>query len=161
MKKIEIERKFLIKMPDVSMLDFNSIIQIEQTYTLVGVRLRKWTENGKTIYIKTVKQTLTDLSRIENEEEISSEEYRELFCFADPNRKTLKKTRYRYSYQGKVIEIDVFPFWTKQALCEVELESEDEKFNLPKFIEVIREVTSDKAYKNHALSKEIPKEENF
>lgn len=161
MKKIEIERKFLIKMPDISILDFDSIIEIEQTYTLVGVRLRKWTENGKTIYIKTSKQTLSDLSRIETEEEISKEEYSKLKAFADPNRKTLEKTRYRFPFENKVIEIDIFPFWRNQAICEVELESEEEKFNLPKFIKVIREVTFDKAYKNYALSKEIPKEEIF
>ena len=39
------------------------------------------------------------------------------------------------------------------------MKSEDEAFTLPPFIEVIREVTADYRYKNHALAREIPKED--
>lgn len=164
MNGLEIERKFLIKMPDekqLSALERVAVAEIEQTYTTKGIRLRKWQEAGKTIYIKTEKKQVSDMTRIETESEITEEEYNTLFSFADPERKTLVKTRYRYPFCGKLIEIDVFPFWKKQAFCEVELESENETFSLPDFIEVIREVTSEKEYRNHALSKKIPQEENF
>ena len=164
MNGLEIERKFLIKMPNLealSALEGVSVIEIEQTYTLVGARIRRWTENGKTVYIKTEKTHVSDITRIEKEGEITEEEYKELLLFADPSRNTIKKTRYRYPFEDKLVEIDVFPFWKKQAFCEVELESEDEEFSLPPFLEVIREVTSEKEYRNHALSKKIPQEENF
>ena len=91
----------------------------------------------------------------------TKEEYEDLLSFADPQRNTILKTRYRYPFCGKLIELDLFPFWKGQAFCEVELESEDEAFSLPDFIEVIREVTSEKEYRNHALSKKIPQEEKF
>ena len=55
----------------------------------------------------------------------------------------------------------MYGFWEKQAILEVELDNENDEFELPPFIEVIREVTNDKAYRNYALSKKIPKEENF
>lgn len=164
MNGFEIERKFLIKMPDekqLSALERVAVAEIEQTYTTKGIRLRKWQEAGKTIYIKTEKKQVSYMTRIETESEITEEEYNTLLSFADPERKTLVKTRYRYPFCGKLIEIDVFPFWKKQAFCEVELESEKETFSLPDFIEVIREVTSEKEYRNHALSKKIPQEENF
>ena len=54
MNGLEIERKFLIKMPNLealSALEGVSVIEIEQTYTLVGARLRRWTENGKTVLV--------------------------------------------------------------------------------------------------------------
>lgn len=164
MKNLEIERKFLIKMPDIKMLEVLPDIgraDITQTYTTVGVRLRKWTEQGRTTYIKTVKKHLSDLTRIEEESEISAEEYNSLMLLADPERNSLTKTRYRYPFKGKLIEIDVFPFWERQAFCEIELKGEDEEFSLPDFIEIIKEVSADKAYRNYALTKNIPKEENF
>ena len=161
MKKIETERKFLIEMPQIQMLkslDNIRIIEICQTYTTLGIRLRKCEEEGKVKFIKTIKTHLTDLSRIEQESEISREEYESLLKYKCPDRITLKKTRYCYPYKNKVIEIDIFPFWSKQAFCEVELNSETEELCLPDFIKIIREVTSEKAYRNYALSKEIPKE---
>ena len=164
MNGLEIERKFLIKMPDKNILanlDGVTIAEIEQTYTTKGIRLRKWKESGKTVYIKTEKKHISDLTRIETESEITKEEYEDLLSFADPERNTILKTRYRYPFCGKLIELDLFPFWKGQAFCEVELESEDEAFSLPDFIEVIREVTSEKEYRNHALSKKIPQEEKF
>ena len=162
MNKVEIERKFLIKKPSESFL--NSLlnvskVEIEQTYTLIGARVRKWTENGKVSYIQTVKKELSAISRIETEEEITEKEYLVLLSLSDPSRITLKKTRYRYPFGGKLIETDLFPFWENQAFLEVELSSETEEFSLPEFVEIIREVTSDKAFKNHAIAKSIPKEE--
>lgn len=159
---MEIERKFLIKKPTetfLNSLENVSKIEIEQTYTLIGARVRSWCENGKTIYIQTVKKELSNLSRLESEEEITKQEYEALLTLADPNRITLKKTRYRYPYGGKLIEIDLFAFWQKQAFLEIELFCETEEFSLPPFVEIIREVTADKAFRNHALAKNIPPEE--
>ena len=164
MKKLEIEHKFLIKKPDEAILKKTGdirILNISQTYTTEGSRIRSIEENGEITYIKTVKKHITDLIRLETEEEITLQEYKALFKLKQPDTITLNKTRYVYPYKNKNIEIDIFPFWQKQAFCEVELESEKDTFELPEFIEVIREITSDKAYRNYALSKKIPEEENF
>jgi CYTH domain-containing protein len=162
MKNIEIERKFLIKMPNITELESVPNIaksHITQTYTTAGIRLRRLAEQGNITYIKTVKKHLTHMTRIEEESKITAEEYNNLMHYALAGGGTITKTRYYYPYMNKIIEIDVFPFWKNQAICEVELTAENEEFSLPPFVEIIREVTSDKAYRNYALSKSIPPEE--
>lgn len=164
MKQIEIERKFLIAMPDIKFLmslDGCVVTKIFQTYTLNNIRIRKCIKDNKESYIKTIKRKISDISRIEEECEISKEEYVALLASVDPDRKTLEKIRYAIPYNNKLLEIDVFPFWKKQAFLEIELESENEEFSLPDFIKVIREVTFENQYKNYSLAKNIPEEENF
>ncbi len=164
MKHIEIERKFLIRMPDIGRLMAITgcrSAEISQTYLENHTRLRRWCEDGRVTYIKTVKHKLTEVSRIEEENEIPEEEYKRLLLSADKGFRTIEKVRYSIPFGGKLLEIDVFPFWQGQAYLEIELEREDEEFSLPDYLEIIREVTLDPAYKNYALAKNIPKEENF
>ena len=163
---IECERKFLIRMPDLTHL--RSCIgvkesEIVQTYLLapqgVTARVRARTENGVTTYTHTEKIRSTVLSAIEREREISREEYDKLLKTKDPERQTIFKTRFVLPCEGHFCEIDVYPFWQKQAVLEVELRSEGETFVLPDFISVIREVSGEKAYKNALLARRIPSEE--
>ena len=72
---LEIERKFLIAYPDTALLDSLrdcSKVEIEQTYLSDRSRIRKWCENGKTVYIKTVKEKISEITRIETESEIEN-----------------------------------------------------------------------------------------
>lgn len=160
-KTFEIERKFLIRMPNVLELTENKDckkVDIMQTYLKDKTRVRKVSASGKTVYIKTVKHKISDITRIEEEWEITKEEYENLLKISDKDRKTIIKTRYKYPYKNKVFEIDIFPFWQDRAFLEIELEREDEEFLVPPFIEVIKEVTHLKEYRNFALAKEIPDE---
>ena len=156
----EIERKFLIGYPDLNILERYPKSDIAQTYlkTNDGMtsRVRKRTSEGVTKYIFTEKKRVTDVTCIENERELSAEEYEELLKLADPERRTVYKTRYCVPYGGRVVEVDVYPFWSDRAIAEVELESEDEAVSLPEFIKVIRDVTAEKQYKNAAIAKKIP-----
>lgn len=159
----EIERKFLIEYPDVNELEAypnSTKSEIAQTYLLTDdgftSRIRKRTTNGATKYIFTEKKRVNDVKCIENEREITKEEYNDLLRLADPERRTVEKTRYCLPYGERVVEIDIYPFWTDRAIAEVEMEDEGERVLLPGFIKVIREVTAEKAYKNVALAKEIP-----
>ena len=162
MSHLEIERKFLIKMPDIAELNngLRRRTEITQTYTKERVRLRRLSENGVVKYIKTEKKHITDITRVETESEISADEYSTMLKTLSVCG-SISKTRYIYPYMGKTFEIDIFPFWNRQAFCEIELLCEDEEFCLPDFIEVIKEVTHDKSYRNFALSQKIPEEENF
>jgi len=160
-KNYEIERKFLIKMPSISALNENSEceeIYIAQTYLKDNTRIRALKSGEKTKYIKTKKKKVSDLTRIEYEDEISKEEYEKLLALADTKRQTINKTRYKYPYKNKVFEIDVFPFWQDRAVVEIELESEKEEFVFPPFLEIIKEVTHNPEYRNFAIAKRIPKE---
>ena len=156
----EIERKFLIGYPDLNILEHYPKSDMAQTYlkTNDGMtsRVRKRTTDGVTKYIFTEKKRVTDVTCIENERELSAEEYEELLKLADPERQTVYKTRYCVPYGGRVVEVDVYPFWRDRAIAEVEMESEDEAVSLPDFIRVIRDVTAEKQYKNAAIAKKIP-----
>ena len=151
---VEIERKYLIKLPDIEYL--NSLpncrgIEISQSYLDIpnaNVRIRK--RNG--IYIKTEKSKLTELTRQETESMISEQEYNKLMEFKHPQLDTVTKARYCLLWSGKYFEIDVFPFWNDVAYLEIELMSEDEKVELPPFVQVIKEVTFDKRYTNKSLA---------
>ena len=160
MEPMEIERKYLIAMPDAAFLSGLSSSSIEQIYLLsedgMNARIRRRSYSDRTVCTHTRKKRISDMSRIEIEHEISEREYEELRQSADPARRVIKKIRYLYPYEGQCFEIDVFPFWTDRALMELELESEGQRINLPPAIEVIRDVTSDRRYTNSAIAREIP-----
>ena len=161
---IECERKFLIRMPRKEFLSHTQKSEIIQTYLLstrgVTARVRSRAYESKTVYTHTEKRRLSSLSAVENEREISKEEYNALLReLTDKTRMPIQKTRYTLPFGTHLLEIDVYPFWQRQAVLEVELASEEEKVSFPKEIEILREVTSDAAYKNVSLSKSIPEEE--
>ena len=157
----EIERKFLISKVDKLTLhkhiDGNiEESQIEQIYLIANKgerRIRKKTENGKTVYFYTEKLPITGLKRIENERQITETEYLNFLSEADSTLSPIRKTRYAFNYKGQFFELDVYEFSSTKAILEIELQSESTPVELPDFIEVIKEVTYDKAYKNHSLAK--------
>ena len=162
----EIERKFLIKYPDIEYLESLpncQKIDIVQTYlnSVSGKerRVRARGQNGHYIYYLTEKEKVSNRKRAEIERRLTQEEYVKYSMEADPNLHTIRKTRYCLSYNSVYFEIDVFPNWHNQAFVEVELHDENEIINFPDFIEVIREVTDDSMYSNHELAKAMPEEE--
>ncbi len=160
----EIERKFLIRYPDLTLLAAaGERSDIIQTYLLAEPgcteRVRKRIREDVCVYTHTVKEKLSNLRRIEREREITEEEYNGLLLRADPARKPISKARYCVPYRGQMLEIDVFPFWKQQAYLEIELKDERDEIEIPPFVEIIREVTDDGRYTNAALAESIPPEE--
>ena len=165
-RPLEIERKFLIRMPDPRRLAAESTrkIRIRQIYLTIdgnaqSRRLRlSCPEGGEETRYYTEKIRLTDRTRIEREREIGPEEWDALMAEADPERRVIEKTRWCVPSGAHTLEIDIFPFWTDRAFCEVELSAEEEHFELPDWLRVIREVTDDSRYTNYALALSIPEE---
>ena len=162
---IETERKFLIYMPCLNTLCAQPEIRIQeitQTYLLTdgkkNARIRKINECGNISYIKTVKERISTLSCYEEEKEINEEQYLELLKYADKEKQSINKTRYSFRYGRHIIEIDIYSFWNDRATLEIELKSEDEEFSIPAFIKVVKEVSTDKRYKNTNLAKSIPQD---
>jgi len=163
---LEIERKFLIRMPDIHTLNCHTKnkVLMEQIYLKGGapgssMRIRRSEDIHGVRYHKNEKRRITDMVRVEYEEEITEKEFNILRGFADPKLSVISKSRWYVPIGELMAEIDLFPFWTDRAFCEVELPSVDTEFTLPDWMEVIREVTEDKRYTNLALAKEIPMEE--
>lgn len=156
----EIERKFLIEYPDISLLESREDcqkVEIIQTYLKAGeneeVRIRQRGVNGSYIYFKTVKKKVTDISRVETEERLSQNEYLKLLMEAETSMHQIRKTRYCLTYESQYLEIDVYPFWKDKAIVEIELLSEQDEIKMPEFIKVIKEVTDDNSFKNASLAK--------
>ncbi len=157
----EIERKFLIEYPDIKLLSGKYEVEsteIVQTY-LSGdssSRIRKRGRDGNYVYTMTVKQSITDVVRTENEKTLSEDEYNKIL--SERGEHTVEKTRHCFPYENQLIEIDVYPFWNDKAILEIEMPSFDSPYYIPPEITVIREVTSEPRYRNAVISKKAPEE---
>ena len=161
----EIERKFLIEYPDIDWLESHlpcSRAEITQTYLKCDpdeeIRVREKIEGDRRHYFHTAKRKISGIKRIEIEREIQKDEYERFLADADPAKRQICKTRYRFLYKNQCIEIDLYPFWQDKAIAEIELRDENDPVFFPQEIKVIKEVTHDKAYKNASLAKKDGKE---
>ncbi len=155
---LEIERKFLIRYPNLDLLEqiCSGKMSVAQTYLAAeknhSRRLRMQECGGSTAYWYNEKEKITDVTRIEREWEISEEEYKELLREAIPGSKTIFKTRYWIPAGKHCFEVDVFPEWNDRAFAEVELEDENREYEIPDCLSIIKEVTEDGRYTNHSLA---------
>lgn len=164
---MEIERKYLIELPERADLDAHGTErwEIVQTYLKsergVTARVRQVTEGEKVRYYHTEKRRVSDLTAEENEREISAVEYESLLRGADMNLRPIEKCRWRIPYMGRVLEVDVYPFWQKTAVLEIEFSSESDVADIPVWIHVRKDVTGDVRFKNVCLAREVPKEDSL
>ena len=156
----EIERKFLIEFPDISWLEKNKNckkLEIIQTYLSSNqdeeVRVRQRGYDGNYIYTQTTKKNINDVKRVEIEKRLTKDEYIDLLMNADTSKHPIRKTRYCLIYKNQYFEIDIYPFWNDKAIVEIELNDENEEFEFPKQLKLIKEVTNDKNYRNSELAK--------
>lgn len=156
----EIERKFLIEYPDVSVLEKLPNcrrVEIIQTYLTAPdgeeSRVRQRGVNGNYIYFQTTKKKVSELKRVEVERRLSKDEYLRLLMEADPACRPIRKTRYCLTFDNQYFEIDIYPFWKDKAILEIELTNEATEIRFPAQIKIIQEVTDDAAYKNASLAK--------
>lgn len=155
----EIERKYLIIPPkeeDLNLLTFSksNIIQtyLKSTNPNIERRIRLRGDNGDFIYTYTEK-TKSNLTRIEREKRISIQEYNNLLLEADTSLSPIYKKRYCFIYNNQYFELDYYDKAKKYAILEIELTDKTEKVTIPDYIKIIKEVTNDRQYKNHSLSK--------
>lgn len=155
--KIELEKKFLVEYPDLEAIQkYNPVkYEIEQIYLLSDVgshRIRKRKEAGKCTYFETIKIRINGEKCYEYESVISKERYEKLKVQANPKKHPIVKDRYCFLFREKYLELDVFPYWNDKAFLEIELDSEDEAYYIPKEIKVIKDVSNDEKYKNNYLA---------
>ncbi|WP_343524672.1 CYTH domain-containing protein [Pedobacter sp.] len=145
----EIERKFLIDQQKWDNLGKPEGKLLRQGYLL--------TDKDKTIRVRateskgflTIKGQTIGATRSEYEYEIPVAEAIELLDNFSVSE--LSKTRYEITFNGKLWEVDVFLGDNKGLIvAEIELESEDETFDLPDWVGV--EVTGEEKYYNANLT---------
>ena len=163
--KIETERKYIIEIPNVKILEAMSgftsseITQIYITDPERTHRIRKRVYLGGGVeYTENTKKRISGMSSIENERAITEDEFDVLKERIEPNSRALAKRRVTFEFLNKVFEIDVYPEWQRLCILEVELEREDEKIVFPSFINVICEVTGRREYSNHSMAYNFPDE---
>lgn len=158
---IEIERKYVVTKPDLTLLpEGHQAILITQTYLkrldpAVERRVRCWEQNDTATYFLTTKKSRGQgtLERIEEERQISREEYAKLIAEADPQRRTIAKWRHCFVYENQYFELDdLTSVRPGLFVLEIELTTKQQAVALPPFLNVIREVTDDPAYTNSQLA---------
>ena len=157
---MEIERKFLIRMPrDSFFKNAVNVYAITQDYLKSKngysrrVRTRENLRTSEKEYFYTEKKDVATGVREENETQITYKEYMSLLKQRDDTCMKICKVRYVIPNKGKNFEIDIYSFWRAQAIMEVELNDINEPFEIPKGVIVNKEVTKDKRYTNHSLAK--------
>ena len=162
----EIERKFIIKYPDLDLLERLencSKVEIIQTYLHSEkpgeeTRVRQRGRGGQYIFTETIKKRVSELKRVETERRLSQAEYLSLLMNADTALRQIRKTRYCLSFSNQYMEIDIYPFWNRQAVLEVELSDENQEIVFPEFLKVLRDVSGEGMYENRSLAENVPDE---
>lgn len=158
---LEIERKFLIRRPDESVLaQIPGAVkyEIEQIYLPENAegerpRIRRRVGPRGVECFYTVKRKITAVTRVEQEHSISPEQYAVLAVLERPM--VIRKTRWCLPAGNHTAEVDIYHFWQSTAVVEVELGNEQEEFELPAELSVIREVTGEARFLNRDMAHEL------
>ena len=151
--------KYLIAMPDVDTLvtKYGAIAtEMMQTY-LAGVtplaerRVRQQRSGTEYLYFYTEKRVGEDGKRWVTERPISEKEYIRYLMESDLTLRAVRKTKYRFQYAGRPMEIDVYPFSAEKAILFAYGAGHDGAA-LPEELKVLRDVTDDADYKNRRLA---------
>lgn len=117
------------------------------------VRQRGTVEDGFTFYY-TEKRDTGYGERDEVEDKITPAEYINYMSEADTSLHSISKERCCFLHKNQYYEMDIYPFSDKYAILELELNDINESFELPP-VNVIKEVTDDKSYRNGSLAKTL------
>lgn len=152
--------KYLIKMPDLAALTERygaAGIDMMQTYLSqtspnIVRRIRQQKNGNEYLYFYTEKHYTGD-GQWETERPISSKEYIQYLMEGDVTMHAVHKVKYRFSYQGRRFEIDVYPFSSEHAIMRAALPDAASTLDAPPEIAILRDVTHDPAYRNSQLAR--------
>lgn len=152
------KHKYLISMPDLgSIVDSYAAVRLEmmQTYLVstnpnVERRIRQQKSGDDYLYFYTEKRISDDGTRWVTERPLPEKEYISRLMECDTSLRSVVKDKYRFNYDGRRIEIDVYPFDTEKAILFSY--GSDQTDSIPPEISVIKEVTGDPEYKNRRLA---------
>lgn len=116
----------------------------------------KTIRKNKITYTYNEKLNISGFSRLEKEVVLTQQDYLLALRQCDTTLSPITKTRYAIPLDGFVYEIDIYPFGRQYAIMEVELANKDIHPPIPHFVNIVKEVTHDKAFSNHSLAQSIP-----
>ena len=153
------KRKYLVAMPDVAALRVRysaAALDMMQTYLVmtkpnVERRIRQQKNGEDYLYFYTEKHVRPDGTKWVTEKPISEKEYIRFLMEGDSTLHSVRKTKYRFVWNGCRCELDVYPFSQDRAVLFVY--SGQTGAPVPPELQVLREVTGDPAYKNRQLAR--------
>jgi adenylate cyclase len=146
---LEIEYKYLVKADEWKNVVPDESIKIKQAYLLTDPEktIRVRTKGDKAFV--TIKGKATGATRLEFEYEIPVADAEELIEKFSTN--LIDKIRHLVKYDNNTWEVDEFKGANAGLIvAEIELNSEDESYALPEWID--KDVTDDMRYANSSLS---------
>lgn len=158
---VERERKFLVRMPDMSALAQYGPVRstILQTYLPSEAgserRVRQRGDGTEFTYFYTEKIPVPGrpAERLEREKVVSQQEYLALLAQADyADTVPVRKDRYCFPYKGHYLELDIYATEKEFAVLEVEYLEGGQDIQIPPEIEVISEVTGQAEYSNYSIA---------
>ena len=171
---VELEHKYLLRPPLPGVLDGAAALghgrwlTLTQTYLPAEAgserRVRRTiygnvdgqgaggNASSRATYVETVKSSEAGLARSEIETAITAQRYAELVAEAGPPAPRIEKQRWVGVGGLCRVEVDHISYPYDLWLAEVEVLDASDAVLLPSFLDVVREVTGDPAYKNRALA---------
>jgi CYTH domain-containing protein len=151
---LEIERKFLLSGLPAAVASAESV-EIDQGYipgTQIKERIRRVRGPAGVEYVRTFKAGV-GIERVEIEEPTNDQFFLAVWPLTRGCR--VQKRRYVIPDGALLWEIDEFLDRPKLWLAEVELEHADQPVTAPEWLRplIVREVTDEPAYTNHALAR--------
>ncbi|MFZ2500728.1 MAG: hypothetical protein WAW90_01940 [Minisyncoccia bacterium] len=157
--QIKIIRKFLVWNFKSKSIPADAVVsEITQEYLVSDGPderyVRKTVGQDKTAYFFFKKFPILDNSMpIEMGRELTELEYLSLREYRDPDSLTIKKGQYKFSYDNRLLELDLFAEeWAGLAMLRVVLQHRGDKIVLPPNWE-IKDVTDDPLYQDRYLAK--------
>lgn len=153
------KHKYLIEKPDTDRLVSElgaTPIEMMQTYLMnsnpnIERRVRQQKDGADYLYFYTEKRIGDDGTRWVTERPISEKQYVGYLMECDAKLHPVLKHKYRFTYDDKKMEIDVYPFSEDRAILFTYCKS-DEACPIPDGISIIKEVTGDPEFKNRRLA---------
>ena len=162
---VEIEKKYVIRLPDteyISTLDGYTESSITQIYIESAPgrthRVRRRIQGDTPTYTETVKIRIDKMSAFEDEREIDQATFLRLSEKIKKGTRPVLKKRLTFLFESRLFEVDIYPEWRRTCIMEVELPAREEDVKIPPFIELVRDVTGDRAYSNASMSQSFPDE---
>jgi CYTH domain-containing protein len=164
---LKIEKKFLIEMPNlITMLESIKYekTQMLQTYLTSDdpnkeIRIRQSGFNNEYSYSCTTQSQLeisNAATTVLTGKRITQSEYLSLLTNSDTSLRQIKKDRYNFVYNNLYFELDVYPFWNDKAVLEIKLTEQNQQFEIPSSIKILKDVTGDLDFRNHSIARNIP-----
>ena len=155
---MEKKHKYLIEMPDLNQLviRYRAVpYDMMQTYLnttnpAIERRIRQQKNGADYLYFYTEKHTMPDNTKWDTEKPISQKEYVQYLMEGDMSLRSVRKTKYRFTYQDQRFELDIYPFSSDKAIMFRYSDNDD--VQIPPEFHILREVTGDPEYKNKQLA---------